>query len=449
MSLAAVPAQASLQAMRFPAAPVVMQPLVRAPARFLWKVPGSKSMTNRALLLAALAEGDSEVVGALDSDDTCHMRNCLTGLGLEVGRPAPDRFVVQGGVRRLRPPAGPLFVGNSGTTVRFVTPLAALVGAPVTLVGDAAMGRRPIDDLVAALRDLGVQVDCPTGCPPLTVHGQRLRGGRVAVAGNRSSQFLSGLLMAAPLAAGPLTIVVKGALVSEPYVAMTVAMVVARGGRVQRSEAGYQVEPSVYRSGRIEVEPDASAASYAWAAAVVLGITVSVPGLGGASLQGDTGFTQVLARMGATVQRDGHGLSVVGGPGLRGVDVDLRDISDTTMTLAALAPLADGPTTIRGIGFIRRKETDRVAATATELRRLGQEVEEGEDHLVIHPRPLRPATVECYGDHRMAMAFAILGLARPGVGIADPACVAKTYPGFWNDLAGLYQAAGQPVPWSA
>jgi len=429
-----------------PTAPLVVRPL-RSPPTLRWRVPGSKSITNRALPLAALADGTSTLRGVLHSDDTRYMRGALEALGIPIRDAGPTTLEVDGGRHRLRAPGQDLFVGNSGTTVRFLTALAALVDGPVTLVGDAHMAKRPISDLVDGLRQLGVTIDCPTGCPPLTVHGGRLPGGSLSMRGDRSSQYFSALLMAGPVAEGAIAIRVERGLVSRPYVDVTCRMIADFGGRVDSSPDAFFVHPIArYVPRTYDVEPDASSASYAFAVAAATGGTVTVPDLGRGALQGDYQFVDLLARAGATVERGDDETTVRGALALHGVDADMHHISDTVMTMAALAVLADGPTTIRNVANIRIKETDRLAATVTELTRLGQEVTYGEDWLRIEPRPVRPAVVHCYGDHRIAMSFAVLGLARPGVTIEDPACVAKTYPTFWDDFAACYRAVGEAPP---
>lgn len=418
-----------------------MTPLL-APPRGTWRVPGSKSITNRALLLAALSEGESRLEGVLQSDDTRHMRNGLEALGIEIVETDETTWIVNGGRSRLRRPSRALFIGNSGTTVRFLTALAALVPGPVTLVGDEHMAQRPIQDLVDALSQVGVRVDCATGCPPLTIHGGSLPGGRVSMRGDRSSQYLSAMLMAGALADAPIDIAIEGTLVSRPYVGITERMVAAFGGSIESDATRFVISPVAgYCARTYAIEPDASSASYPFALAAASGGSLMVPGLGPDALQGDVAFTEVLARAGALVTRESGGIRV-DGRGLRGIDEDMHHISDTVMTLAAIAPLADGPTTIRNIANIRIKETDRLAATVAELRRLGQHVAHGSDWLRIEPRPITPAIVRCYSDHRMAMSFAVLGALRWGVTIEDPACVAKTYPGFWDDLERLYDAQG-------
>lgn len=432
--------------------PIALPPLPPGPDH-VWRIPGSKSLTNRALALAALAEGTSCLLGPLDSDDTRHMQRGLAQLGI-VCELDDERWLVHGGRRRLRASPGPVFVGNSGTTVRFLTALATLIHGQTILEGDGHMARRPIRDLVNGLRALGVQIDCASGCPPLTVHGGRLPGGLLRMQGARSSQYFSALLMAGAGADGPLTIGVEGELVSRPYVDMTLALIRAFGGSARACEGlgphpslHFEVLPATYQAGEHRIEPDASAASYAFAAAIATRGRITVPDLGTTALQGDLAFLDLLALMGAQVERGRDNCVVSCDRQPVGIEVDMHHISDTAMTLAALAPLCDGPTTIRNIGNIRIKETDRLAALVTELRRLGQEVDHGEDWLRICPRPLQAASVECYADHRMAMSFAVLGLALPGITISDPGCVDKTYPGFWRDLRFLYRRQGLERPW--
>jgi 3-phosphoshikimate 1-carboxyvinyltransferase len=415
--------------------------LARVPAgrTFTWPVPGSKSITNRAFVLAALAEGPTTLENVLESDDTRYMRAGLVAMGARItdGVRAGD-VIIEAGLSRLAAPAEPVFVGNSGTTVRFLAALAALLPGRTVLVGDEHMARRPIGDMVAGLAQLGVTVECSTGCPPLTVHGGGFSGGHIRMRGDKSSQYFTALLLAGGLARRGLSIELEGTLVSRPYVEMTAQMVRDFGGLVEGDERGFRAHPVAgYRRARYRIEPDASAASYPFALAAAGGHEITVLGLSKRSLQGDFGFVDVLERAGARVVRNQDGTTVIGGNGIAGVDVDMHDISDTAMTLAAIAPLAGGATTIRNVANIRIKETDRLLATVTELRRLGQTVVHGDDWLSITPRPLTPATVECYSDHRMAMSFAVLGAVAGGVTIGDPACVSKTYPGFWADLAAL------------
>ncbi|WP_437692545.1 3-phosphoshikimate 1-carboxyvinyltransferase [Sorangium sp. So ce176] len=429
-----------------PAGPLPIVPL-SSPPQLTWRVPGSKSITNRALVLAALADGESTLDGVLHSDDTRHMRSALEALGIRIQDAGPTTLVVEGGRHRLRAPGRELFIGNSGTTVRFLAALACLVPGEVVLVGDEHMAKRPIADLVDGLRQLGADVECPTGCPPLRIRGGRLQGGTLTMRGDRSSQYFSAVMMAGPLAESAIDLRVAGELVSRPYVEITRRMAADFGGRIDEAAGGFAVHPAQgYRPRRYAIEPDASSASYPFALAAAAGGTITVPGLGEGALQGDYRFVELLEQAGARVTRQAGATTVSGGGRLRGVDVDMHHISDTVMTLAAIAPLLEGPTTIRNVANIRIKETDRLAATVAELRRLGQEVTHGDDWLRIEPRLLTPALVHSYSDHRMAMSFAILGLCRPGVTIENPACVAKTYPTFWEDVERCRDVVGGGAP---
>lgn len=403
---------------------------------FSWPVPGSKSITNRAFILAGLAEGESSLSGVLESDDTRYMRLGLGSMGLQiVDGTTRDHVLIRGGLSRLKAPLQPVFVGNSGTTVRFLSAMAALVPGITTLQGDEHMAKRPIGDLVDGLRQLGVNVDCGSGCPPLSIQGGGISGALVRMRGDKSSQYFTALLLMAGLAGHSIRIEIEGNLVSRPYVEMTIKMLQDFGAQIVSEANAFVVHPvRNYKAIAYAIEPDASAASYPFALAAVGGHDITVKHLGPGSLQGDYTFVDVLERMGASVHREADMTRVLGVGALRGIDVDMHHISDTVMTLAAIAPLAQGPTTIRNVANIRIKETDRLLATVTELRRLGQDVQMGDDWLRIDPRPVVPATVQCYSDHRMAMSFAVLGSVIDGVKIADPACVSKTYPTFWNHL---------------
>ncbi|WP_205745191.1 3-phosphoshikimate 1-carboxyvinyltransferase [Egicoccus halophilus] len=404
-------------------------------------VPGSKSITNRALVVAALAAGRSRLDGVLFADDTEAMLGALATLGvpLEVDRSA--RSVTVGGLDGAVP-AGPLEldVRLSGTTARFLAPLLALGEGPYLLDAAPAFRRRPMAPVFDALRQLGVQVH-ETGAPghlPARLRGPGTDTGALEVPADVSSQFLSGLLLSAPARPDGLRVRVPGALVSRPYVTMTTAVMRAFGARVEADDDDtFTVAPGGYRGTTYRIEPDASAASYVLAAAAITGGRVRVPGLGRGSLQGDVGFAQVLARMGATVDLADEHVEVQGTGRLQGVDVDLSDLSDTAQTLAAVAVFASSPTRVRGIGFIRHKETDRVRAVVTELRRLGIDAVEEDDGFLVRPGTPRPGAVHTYEDHRMAMSFALLGLRVPGVEILDPGCVAKTFPDYFTVLESL------------
>ncbi len=412
-------------------------------------VPGSKSITNRALVLAALASPGCTVCGALRSEDTEVMVDCLKRLGwivhfdwaintIEVRRDQSHEMIEDD--EWIPNDRADLFVGNSGTTIRFLTAMLALGEGTYRLDGVPRMRERPIRDLLDALKQFGVDVHSQfdNGCPPVIVNAAGLHGDDVRIKADVSSQFLSALLLVCPFARGDTTIEVVGPLVSEPYVEMTLKLLRMVGLRVDSDVPGHYRIPGnqLYCGGSIGVEPDASSASYFWAAAAIAGGRVTVSGLNRASLQGDVRFVDVLAQMGCRVEECDAGITVRGGP-LRGVDVDMNDISDTVMTLGAVACFAEGPTTIRNVAHIRHKETDRIAALATELRKLGAEVDERDDGLTIHPRPLTGCAVDTYNDHRMAMSLALVGLKVPGVVIRNPGCVAKTYPGFWRDLESL------------
>jgi len=413
---------------------------VKRPVRARVQPPGSKSITNRALVCAALAEGTSTLTGALDSDDTRVMLDGLRRLGIEVeSRDAGRTLIVSGTSGGIPAIEADLFCANSGTTIRFLTSLVTLGHGAFRLDGVERMRARPIADLVDALGQLGASAhsEFDNGCPPVVVHANGLLGGIATVRGDISSQFLSGLLMAAPAAAAPVELRIDGPLVSQPYVRMTLGVMRAFGVEPEVSESLDQFRvpsPARYRATDFAIEPDASAASYFWAAAAITGGEITVAGLTADSLQGDVAFVECLEIMGCAVRRDPEAMTVTGRP-LRGVDVDMNAISDTVQTLAVTALFAEGPTTIRNVGHIRHKETDRLAALAQELRKLGAEVEERADGLTIQPRTLRPATIDTYDDHRMAMSFALAGLRVAGVRINDPDCTAKTYPDFFHDLA--------------
>ena len=403
------------------------------------RVPGSKSLTNRALIVAALAGGESLLKGALDSEDTRVMVESLGRLGFAVDHDPAARSIRVAGRGGLIPNrSASLDLANSGTSLRFLTALTALGRGEYRLDGSARMRERPAADLIMALNRLGGDVvsENGDGCPPLIIRANGLEGGFADVGGATSSQYLSGLLMALPLAKRPTNLEVKGRLVSKPYVDMTLGVMDAFGVRVgNHGHRGYNIEHSWYRAGHYQIEPDASAASYFFAAAAITGGKVTVEGIGTRSLQGDVAFLDVLEFMGCQVERAAESTTVTGGP-LRAVDVDMNAISDTVMTLAAVALFAEGVTRIRDVAHIRHKETDRLAALATELRKFGAGVDELPDGLLITPPDrVRAAEVATYNDHRMAMALSLVGLRVEGVNILDPGCVAKTYPTFWDDLA--------------
>ncbi|HLJ94285.1 MAG TPA: 3-phosphoshikimate 1-carboxyvinyltransferase [Gemmataceae bacterium] len=423
---------------------LAIDPLRRPPLATV-RVPGSKSITNRALILAALshpAKG-SELRGVLQSEDTEVLIDALRMLDIRVRADWPEGIVhVRRGIfgRIIPAEKADLFVANSGTSMRFLTALVSLGQGHYRIDGVSRMRERPIEDLLTALRQLGVHAACEqqNGYPPVRIEANGLDGGRVQIKGDVSSQFLSALLMAAPLARGEITIEVDGPIVSVPYIAMTVAMMRQFGVDVETDDKGYFRIPTRpwYNARSWDIEPDASAASYFFGAAAITRGEVTVTGLGNSSLQGDLRFVDVLEDMGCRVVRRPEGYTVAGGA-LRGIDVDMNPISDCVMTLAAVACFAKGPTTIRNVAHIRHKETDRLQALATEIRKVGPRVEEFADGLTIIPCALHGATIDTYNDHRMAMSMALVGLTIPGVVIRNPACVAKTYPRFFEDLEQL------------
>ncbi|MFO0954469.1 MAG: 3-phosphoshikimate 1-carboxyvinyltransferase [Isosphaeraceae bacterium] len=422
---------------------IVVERWTKAPEGARVRVPGSKSLTNRALIVAALAKGPSTLTGALDSDDTRVMVDSLQRLGIKVVHTPEDATIrVDGTDGKFPKHEADLFIANSGTSLRFLTAMVAAGQGTFRLDGTPRMRQRPVADLLQALNGLGADCrsDLGTGCPPVTVKTGGLDGGFAFVKGDVSSQFLSGLLMALPYANTQTTVEVDGPLVSLPYVAMTIEVMEAFGVRISnRKNRRFEIKPAHYVGRPYAVEPDASAASYFFALAAITGGTVTVEGLGSKSVQGDMGFVDVLEHMGCRVERTPTSTTVTGGP-LRGVDVDMNAISDTVMTLGVTALFANGFTRIRNVGHIRHKETDRIAALAAELRKLGASVDEYPDGLFILPPAAgqtTPASIATYDDHRMAMSFALAGVKSGGVTIMDPGCVAKTYPGFWKDLEAL------------
>ncbi len=424
------------------------------------RVPGSKSLTNRALLIAALADGTTHLTHALFSDDSIYLARALQALGFSLHlNPIQEEMSIVGQGGQIPARQASLFVGNAGTAARFLTAFLALGEGEYVLDGEPRMRERPMADLVQALRGLGVGVEVAAPRDevrvesfaaggeaeahlPLRVRGGGLPGGEVVLRGDVSSQFLSALLMVAPYARSPLTIRLSTPLSSRPYVEMTLAVMRSFGLETARQEVEW-FSPALgrYRSpGVYAIESDASAASYFFAAPAVCGGFVEVEGLSRRSLQGDVGFVDVLEQMGCTVEETRHGLRVSGGQPLRGVDVDLRDMPDVAQTLAAIAPFASTPTRIRGIASARHKETDRIHAACTELVRLGVRVEEHADGMTIYPASsLRPALIRTYNDHRMAMAFSLIGLRLEGVVIENPGCVSKTFPAFFEVLDQLRQ----------
>jgi 3-phosphoshikimate 1-carboxyvinyltransferase len=413
-------------------------------------LPGSKSISNRALLLAALAEGDTEVVNLLQSEDTHHMLTAMATLGIDVTA-ADGIWTVRGrgGPLVTGPGHWDLYLGLAGTALRPLTAALTLGAGTFVLDGTPRMRERPIDDLVDALTPLGARIRYlgEPGFPPLEVTGTGLAGGSTSVRGNVSSQFLTSLLLAAPLARGPVTVEVIGEQVSKPYLDITLHMMRQFGATVDASDyRTFTVHPGPYRSpGRYLVEGDASSASYFLAAGAIRGPGVQVMGIAADSVQGDVGFIDVLSAMGAQVSRSAEMVTVSPPPSgrLKAVDLDLNHIPDVAMTVAVLALFASGTTTIRNIGNWRVKETDRLAAMAAELIKVGASVYEGPDYLsVTPPESWHEAAIDTYGDHRMAMCFSLVALAGVPVTIRDPDCVAKTFPDYFERFQGMAVHSG-------
>ena len=407
------------------------------------RLPGSKSISNRVLLLAALAAGETEVRGLLDADDTRVMLEALGRLGTQVF-PEHDFLRIRGCSGAFPVKKAELFLGNAGTAFRPLTAALAVSGGEYRLSGVPRMHERPIADLVDALRTIGARVDYEgkEGFPPLAVHPGKISVGKeIRIRGDVSSQFVSALLMALPLSKSGSRIEVQGALVSTPYVEITLNMMRRFGVEVERTGwRFFSIPASSYVSpGKIFVEGDASSASYFLAAGAIGGGPVRVEGVGRDSIQGDVRFTEVLERMGAQVSFQGNSIEVRhDGKKLRAIDMDLNHIPDAAMTAAVMALFADGPSTIRNIASWRVKESDRISAMATELRKLGASVEAGSDFLKIIPNQLNAnVLIDTYDDHRMAMSFSLAALGGVAVRINDPACVAKTFPDYFTAFAGI------------
>lgn len=427
---------------------------IEQPLSSVVPVPGSKSIANRALICAALADGLSTVSGVAPGDDTRAMLDCLAALGIRIDAAADqdedtdvagviDCVEVQGTGGQLN--AGPLTLHArlAGTTSRFVTALAALGEGPYTIDGFEALRRRPMTPLHEALASLGATVETTgdKGTLPVTVSGP-LAGSMppdaLRIRGDVSSQYITALMLIAPYLADGLTIEMTTPLVSRSYVGITAAVMAAFGVEgVEVGEHVVRVPAGRYRATDYAVEPDASSASYPLAAAAIVGGTVHVPGLGSTSLQGDARFAEILAEMGCDVRVDTRGTTVTREGPLRGIDIDMVDISDLVPTVSVVAPFADTSTIIRGVGFIRGKESDRIGDLCRELRRAGIDALETDDGLVINPGHPGPARFQTHHDHRLAMSFALIGLAVDGVEIEDPDVVTKSWPGFWQMLEAL------------
>lgn len=419
---------------------------VSRPPDVVVTLPGSRSYTNRALLIAALASGPSTIKGALFSDDTRYMADALRALGLMVEADEDAAtFGVQGANGTIPASCAELFVGNAGTVARFLTACLALGRGRYLLDGSERMRQRPLRPLLEALQRLGVIARSRdgTGCPPVIVEGEGLAGGSTWLDGSASSQFVSALMIVGPCTRLGIELELRGEVASRPFLDLTASSMHAFGAEPRWISSDRISVPSTGYVGRdYTVEPDAISASYFFAAAAVTGGRVRVVGLGRDSAQGDLRFVDVLERMGCSVVWGEGFVELVGPRELRGIDVDMKAISDTALTLSAIAPFATEPVTIRGVAHTRYQESDRISAAVAELRRLGASVDEREDGLTVYPSRdgLHGGVVQTYDDHRVAMSFALVGLMAPGVEIANPGCVAKTFPDYFERLDLLRQA---------
>ena len=424
---------------------------VSSPFRKTVRVPGSKSITNRALPLAALAEGTSELTGVLFADDTWQMINALQTLGYDLRMNQAARTItITGRGANIPPgPSAPINCGNSGTTIRFLAAMLTLRHSEYILDGNPRKRQRPIEQLVDQLQKLGADIryDAATGFPPIRIKARGLTGGVCQFSDAKSSQYISAVLMAAPYAESDVTVSLLGPVTSEPYVTMTLRMMEQFGVNVhvhdqcgQTLSRAIQVPTARYQPRTYAIEPDASNASYFLAAAAIIpGSSITIEGLGKASLQGDIAFAELLHKMGAGLAYTGNSVTITAPADgkLSAIDIDMNHIPDMVQTLAVVALFAEGKTTVRNVWNLRVKETDRLAALETELKKLGAAVETTRDSITITPPPgntLTAASIATYDDHRMAMSFAIAGLRSKGITILDPKCTAKTYPDYFTDL---------------
>lgn len=405
-------------------------------------VPGSKSLTHRILIAAALSDGICTIHNGLKSEDTLYTLTALQQLGVKIDDES-DRLVVHGTKGVLKPSADPVYLGNSGTSMRLLTAVASLGQGTYTLTGTERMGERPIQDLLDGLNQIGIVARSVenNGCPPVSIIGGKIEGGRIALKCGISSQFLSALLLIAPYTITGVEINVIEGPVSKPYVDITVDVMENFGITVMRE--GYdrfRIDGGqVYRAGSYLVEPDCSQAGYFWAAAAITGAGIHVKGIKKDSRQGDVRFTEILQAMGCTLVHEKDGIKVIGGP-LSGITVDMADMPDMVPTLAVVAAFAKGTTVIKNVPHLKAKESDRLGSVVKELSKMGIEAECSDTGMTIRGGPAHGAEIDTYGDHRMAMSFALAGLKVPGVFIKGEKCVEKSFPDFWDVFEGLYQA---------
>lgn len=407
-------------------------------------VPGSKSITQRALIAAALADGETVLTGPLASEDTAYTANALRSMLVEVSDNG-NEWLIKGTGGKIATPKKEIYLGNNGTATRFLTSVVALGNGTFTIAGEKRMEERPIDPLMTALSGWGVDIKSikDTGCPPLEINASGINGGETTLPAGKSSQYLSSLLLVAPYAKNKATLNVEGEVPSKPYVTMTLAVMKSFGINVQSSPTlnHFTIPQGKYQPIQYQVEGDASSASYFFAAAAVTGGQVTVTNVPENSLQGDTALVSMLEKMGCTVSHQ-NGITVTGPSELNGVEVDMGDCPDVAPTLAVVASRAKGRTIIKNIEHLRIKECDRINAVATELTKLGAQVEEKQDALIIEgsdpAHPMHGANIETYNDHRIAMCFAVAGLVVPGVVITNENCVSKSFPDFWERFNLLY-----------
>lgn len=414
---------------------IEIQPLPNIDASI--EVPGSKSLTQRALIAASLAKGTSTLFGPLESEDTQYSSAALMQMGISMEKGKEWR--INGNNGAIKATNDPIFLGNNGTATRFLTSVAALGHSRYIIDGDSRMHQRPIGPLMAALRGWGVDIAAVKGtdCPPLQINGRGLEGGITVLPEGKSSQYLSSLLLVAPYSRTPSFLKVEGEVLSKPYVAMTLSVMDAFGIPVECTPdfSSFSVPQGCYRAREYQIEGDASNASYFWAAAAVTGGRVTVTNVPVPSIQGDAMLVPLLGRMGCEVTRSGNGITLQGTGRLEGIRVDMGDMPDVVPTLAVVAAFAEGKTVIENIAHLRIKECDRLSAVVAELTKLGVKVEEQEAAMIIHGNGgtgLRGAVIETYEDHRMAMSLAVAGLRIPGVQITGEECVAKSFPDFWE-----------------
>ncbi|MDP2208970.1 MAG: 3-phosphoshikimate 1-carboxyvinyltransferase [Bacteroidota bacterium] len=409
------------------------------------RVPTSKSITNRALIAAALANGVSEVVDFSTADDCRLMIEALRKFGVSIEE-IGNKLIVTGTGGKIKASDSDIFVGNAGTTMRFLAGLAALADGSTIIYGDERMNLRPIGDLTTALEQLGIRIETNNGYPPVKIVGGELKGGTVHIDASKSSQFVSSILLIAPYAIQDVDLVLGdrarstmpfGRVASKPYLDITRVVMQSFGADVQEKTNGYYISSTKrYQPATYIIEGDYSSASYFFAAAAVTGGKVTVQNLNPHSKQGDAGFLEVLQKMGCKIIKDVSGITVVGCPELSGITIDMNEMPDMVPTLAVMALFANGKTKIENVAHLRYKESDRLYSLATEIRKLGVEVTEFDDGLEIVPKgKYIGVVIETYNDHRIAMSFAIAGLKIPGIKIINPGCVKKSFPDFWDEFS--------------